>query len=209
MQDNAVLLYDNMRSKWPAVFGVSRTNQRASCWHPSSPTSRIEEGTRAASAVVEEKEKKKKQRRGWKHCSVPCSFLRVPPRFFSVPPHFIPVHHAVPSTSPKPPQTHRPVLRCAPLLAALYIAYHGLAFCPLYYVFGHYNQGEEKAKRKGEQERAQNADIHAWIHGGRRIKWHCDLFRHGVVCPCSRNLMYLVIPEYRVFNARFIHITTI
>lgn len=73
-------------------------------------------------------------------------FSAFPRVFFSVPfpsPHFIPVHHAVPSTSPKPPQTHRPVLRCAPLLAALHIA-----FCPLYYVFGHYNRGEESRERE-------------------------------------------------------------
>lgn len=96
---------------------------------------------------VEEKKKKKTQKR----LKALFRSLRLSPRspmFFSVPPHFIPMHHAVPSTSPKPSQTHRPVLRCAPLLVALHIAYHGLAFCPLYYVFGHYNQGEERAKRK-------------------------------------------------------------
>lgn len=104
--------------------------------------------------VKEKKKKKKKQKR----LKALFRSLRLSPRspafFFSVPfpsPHFIPVHHAVPSTSPKPPQTHRPVLRCAPLLAALHIA-----FCPLYYVFGHYNRGEEsrEKERKGERERA-------------------------------------------------------
>ena len=92
--------------------------------------------------------RRRKSRRGWKHCSVPCAFLLNPSRFFSLPPHFIPVHHAVPSTSPKLPQTHRPVLRCAPLLAALHIA-----FCSLYYVFGHYNQTEERKQRERESRR--------------------------------------------------------
>lgn len=133
--------------------------------------------------------RRRKSRRGWKHCSVPCAFLHVPLRFFSVPPHFIPVHHAVPSTSPKPPQTHRPVLRCAPLLAALHITYYGLAFYPLYYVFGHYNQREERESRREHRTRTY---VHGWIHesGGRRIKWHCDVFRHNVVrAICWRNLV--------------------
>lgn len=132
----------------------------------------IEEGTRAASAAVEEKKQRKKKKQ--KRLKALFRSLRLSPRspaFFSVPPHFILVHHAVPSTSPKPPQTHRPVLRCAPLLAALHIAYHSLAFCPLYYVFGHYNQGKKKRdEKKGERRRAQNANVHARIHESRWSK---------------------------------------
>lgn len=180
--DNAVLLYD-VRTKWPAVFGVSRTNRRASRWHPNTPTRGIEEGTGAASAVVEEKKEKKKQKR----LKALFHSLRLSPRspaFFSVPPHFIPVHHAVPSISPKPPQTHRPVLRCAPLLAALHITYYGLAFYPLYYMFGHYNQRKERESRREQRTRTY---VHGWIHESDswRIKWHCDVFRHCCqCCPC-------------------------
>lgn len=157
----------------------------------------------AASATVEKKEEEKKRRRRKTRrrssskeaesivtfflCLSPC---KEPPRFFPVPflfpspPNFIPVHHAVPCTSPKPSQTHRLVLRCAPLLAALHIAYHSLAFCPPYYVLGHYEQREERERRKAEEEkeRAENTYMHAWIHvsDSREIKWHFVVFRHNV-----------------------------
>lgn len=53
------------------------------------------------------------------------------------------------SASLKPSQTHRPVLRCAPLLNAPHIAYAFRAY-PLYYVFAHYNGRE--GEREGERE---------------------------------------------------------
>lgn len=120
---------------------------------------RLEKGRGVvASTAVERRRKKRRRRKTRKRsssreaesivtfflCLSPCKSPPSPSRFFPVPflfpptPNFIPVHHAIPSTSPKPSQTHRLVLRCAPLLSVLHIAYHGLAFCPLYYVFGHY-----------------------------------------------------------------------
>lgn len=63
-------------TRWPPVFGVLRTNRRASHWHPNSSTRKTGEGTRGSinRCWKEEKEEKKKnekqQQRGWKHCYV-------------------------------------------------------------------------------------------------------------------------------------------
>lgn len=38
--DNAKLRYDDVRTRWLPVFGVSRTNGRASCRHPASAARR-------------------------------------------------------------------------------------------------------------------------------------------------------------------------
>lgn len=79
--DNAVLLYDDMRTKWPAVFGVSRTNRRASHRHPVLRRGGSKKGGGQHQPQLKRR-RRRKSRRGWKHCSVPCAFLRVPPRIF-------------------------------------------------------------------------------------------------------------------------------
>lgn len=194
------VLNNATHTRWPPVFGVLRTNRRASHWHPNSSTREKRRGQRVSSisrcwkGEGREKQEEEAQQKGWKHCYVflvPFSvqgFLVFFPRSLSSPSlspsNFIPVHHAVPSTASKPSQTHRLVLRCAPLLTALHIAYRSLAFCPPYYVLGHYKQGEERKRRKEDEEkdRAENTYIHAWIHvsDSREIKWHFAVFRHNV-----------------------------
>lgn len=136
--------------------------------------------------------RRRKSRRGWKHCSVPCAFLRVPPRFFPFPhisytgapcgTFYLPKATSnAPARAQVCPIVSRPIYRVPRPRVwgfALFIMYLAIIT-------------REKKERKGVQERAQNVNIHAWIHeSGWRIKWHCDVFRHSVVrAICWRNLM--------------------
>lgn len=124
----------------------TRRQERLENGRGGSSISRCWKGRERGEGKEEKNEKKKQQQRGWKHCYVflvPFS-VQVPPPlvffsfpFFSLLPQ-ISYRCAMRYPLPNPSQTHRLVLRCAPLLSALHIAYHDLAFCPPYYVFGHY-----------------------------------------------------------------------
>lgn len=110
-------------TRWPPVFGVLRTNRRASHWHPNSSTRKIGEGARGGSISrcwkegerreeeKEEKNEKKKLQRGWKYCYVflvPFS-VQGPLIFFPVP-FLPPPHHQISYRCTMryllPPQSH-------------------------------------------------------------------------------------------------------
>jgi len=79
------------------------------------------------------------------------------------------------------------VLRCAPLLTALHIA-----FCPLYYVFGHYNQGEEKEQRERESGREHRTYTHEYmkavVEGSSGIVMSLDTMLFRAIGAISCNL---------------------
>lgn len=88
--DNAARCAGNDNTSWPPVFGVSRTNRRASCWHPDSSTRGDRKKVHGQHQPLLRRRRRRKRRRRRRsreesESIVPFPFLRGPPVFFRSP----------------------------------------------------------------------------------------------------------------------------